>query len=348
MNYRILGKTGLKVSEVGFGGIPIIRLQTDEAVKVLKQAFDCGITFYDTANAYHDSEDKIGRALHGVRDQVVIATKSGRRDAAGIMEHLEKSLRMLQTDYIDLYQLHQVAQPKDWDAINASGGVLDAVMKAREQGKIRHLGVTSHNLVMAVRLVKTGLFETVQFPFNFIEPEARDELHRVAREMNIGIIAMKPFAGGVIDNTALAFKFLRQYPDVIPIPGYDAVIAVDQVVALYRQPNEVTTEDLAQMDRYIKEVGRQFCRRCEYCQPCPNGVMITPAMGYPILARRMSPAVAVNFARIPMETVIKCEECGACMELCPYELPIPEILKQNYDLYEQQRRMLASSDVKPE
>lgn len=345
MSYRILGKTGLRVSEVGFGGIPIIRLQTDEAVKVLKRAFDRGITFYDTANAYHDSEDKIGRAMHGVRDRVVIATKSSKRDSAGILEHLDNSLRMLRTDYIDLYQLHQVAQSKDWEIITGPGGGLDALVKAREQGKIRHLGVTSHNMAMAILLIKTNLFETVQFPFNFIEPEARDELHQVARRLGIGIIAMKPFAGGVIDNTALAFKFLRQYPDVIPIPGYDSVDAVDQVMDLFEQPNMVTTEDLAQMDRYLKEVGRQFCRRCEYCQPCPNGVMITPAMGYPILARRMSPAVAVHFARIPMESVPKCEECNTCKERCPYELPIPEILKKNYDLFEQQRRALASGDA---
>jgi predicted aldo/keto reductase-like oxidoreductase len=346
MSYRILGKTGLRVSEVGCGGIPIIRLQTDEAIEVLKRAFDRGIIFYDTANAYHDSEDKIGRALHGVRDQVFIATKSGKRDAAGILEHLDNSLRMLRTDYIDLYQLHQVAQSRDWEVVTGPGGALDALVKAREQGKIRHLGVTSHNLAMAVRLVKTELFETVQFPFNFIEPEARDELHQIARERNIGIIAMKPFAGGVIDNAVPAFKFLRQYPDVIPIPGYDSVAAVDQVVDLYERPNEVTAEDLALMDKYRDEVGRQFCRRCEYCQPCPNGVMITPAMGYPILARRMSPAVAVNFARIPMESVLKCENCDTCLERCPYELPIPEILKKNYDLFEQQRRALG--DTKPE
>ena len=114
------------------------------------------------------------------------------------------------------------------------------MVKAREQGKIRYLGVTSHNQAMAIKLVKTNLFETVQFPFNFIEPEARDELHQVAMGLNIGIIAMKPFAGGVIDNAALAFKFLRQYPDVIPIPGFDSVEAVDQVVALYEKPSEVT------------------------------------------------------------------------------------------------------------
>ncbi len=341
MNYLILGKTGLRVSEVGFGGIPIIRLQTDEAVAVLRRAFERGITFYDTANAYHDSEDKIGRALGGVREQVVIATKTTRRDAAGAAEHLENSLRMLRTDYIDLYQLHQVAQPQDWDAITGPGGALETVVKAREQGKIRHLGVTSHNLAMAVRLANTGVFETVQFPFNFIEPEAR-ELHEVARGLGLGIIAMKPFAGGVIDNAALAFKFLRQYPDAIPIPGYDSPAAVDQVVALFEQPNEVTAADLALMDKYRAELGRQFCRRCEYCQPCPNGVMITPAMGYPIVAQRMSPAVAVNFSRLPMESVAKCEECGTCIERCPYELPIPEILKRNYDLFERQRHALAA------
>ncbi|WP_425057848.1 hypothetical protein SCACP_24130 [Sporomusa carbonis] len=337
MNYRILGRTGLKVSEVGFGGIPILRLPTEEAVQILRHSFDRGITFYDTANAYKDSEDKIGKAFRGIRQEVVIATKTGRRDGAGAAEHLENSLTMLQTDYIDLYQLHQVSQEKDWEIITAPGGALEVCVKAKEAGKIRHIGVTSHNLPMAVKLIKTNLFDTIQFPFNFIEKEPKEELHVIAREMNLGIIVMKPFAGGAIDNASLAFKFLRQYPDAIPIPGYDSVASVNEIVNLYQQPNVVGEEDIILMDQYRSELGQQFCRRCEYCQPCPNGVKITPAMGYPIVAKRMSPRVAIDFSKIAMESVPQCTNCGECITRCPYELAIPEILRKNYDLFERHR-----------
>jgi uncharacterized protein len=337
MRYVNLGKTGLKISEVGFGGIPIIRLDTDTAVKVLRRAYEQGITFYDTANLYRDSEEKIGRAFDGMRKKIVLATKTFQRDGTKAMGQLENSLRMLKTDYIDLYQLHQVAQEKDLLAITAPKGALEAVAKAHKQGKVRFIGVTSHNLAMAVKLVKTGLFATVQFPFNFIEDESKDKLHREARKRGMGILAMKPFAGGVIDNSKIAIKFLRQHPDVIPLVGFDSVASVDEVVSFYERENRVTRKDQELMDKYRVELGKQFCHRCEYCQPCPHGVMITPAMAYKVVASRMSPAVAVDFSRVMMESVKLCQECGECEERCPYELPVQEMLKANYDLYERHR-----------
>ncbi len=340
MRYVVLGKTGLKISEVGFGGIPVIRLTVDEAVAVLRRAFDKGITFYDTANAYLGSEDKMGRAFAGQRDKIVLATKTMKRDAAGAAEHIDTSLRLLGTDYLDLIQLHQVAQEKDWQAVSGSGGALEALVKAKEAGKVRHIGVTSHSIPMAVKLVKTGLFETIQFPFSFLEPAAADELHVVARSLGLGIIAMKPFGGGVIDNAALSFKFLRQHQDVVPIPGFDSLEYVDEVVALYEAPNAVDDADRAAWAAFRDQIGGRFCRRCEYCQPCPNGVMITPAMSYPIVAHRMSKQVAVNFSQKAIESVQNCTECGVCLTRCPYQLPIPELIRKNYDLYLQHRREL--------
>ncbi|MRR16587.1 MAG: aldo/keto reductase [Deltaproteobacteria bacterium] len=337
MRYVTFGKTELKVSELGFGGIPLIRLNKETAVSVLRRAYDRGITFYDTANMYLDSEEKIGTAFRGMRGRVIIASKSLRRDAAGMTDHVEKSLRRLQTDYIDLYQLHQVAKEADWESVMAPGGAMEALLRARDQGKIRHIGFTSHSLPMAVKAVQTGLFSSIQFPFNFIEIAAKDELLEIAKKRNIGFLAMKPFAGGMIDNADIAFKFLRQHPVVIPIPGFDSGEAVDQVASFYDHENRVAPGDLELMERYRAELGKQFCRRCEYCQPCPNGVMITQAMGYRVIAGRMSPAVAVQFSRLPMESVLKCDACGACVEKCPYELPIPDMLKSFYDLYEQHR-----------
>jgi uncharacterized protein len=338
MRYVIFGKTGMKVSELGFGGIPLIRLNKETAVDVVRRAYDRGITFYDTANMYLDSEEKIGTAFQGMRDRVIIASKSLKRDAAGMTEHVEKTLKRLQTDYVDLYQLHQVAKEADWESVMAPGGAMEALLRARDQGKILHIGLTSHSLAMAIRAVKTDLFSSIQFPFNFIEIAAKDELFKIANEKNIGILAMKPFAGGMIDNADIAFKFLRQYPVVIPIPGFDSIEAVDQVASFYGSENRVTQSDLDLMERYRTELGKQFCRRCEYCMPCANGVMITPAMGYRVIASRMSPAVAVQFSRLPMESVLKCDACGACVEKCPYELPIPDLLKSFYDLYEQHRK----------
>jgi uncharacterized protein len=337
MRYIPFGKTGLTVSEVGFGGIPIIRLDEDRAVIALRRAYESGITLYDTANAYRDSEKKIGRALGDVRDKIILATKTIRRDAPRALEQLENSLRMMETDYIDIYQLHQIAQKRDWDLVTGPGGAMEALVKAKEQGKIRYIGVTSHNLAMAVKLVKTNMFSTVQFPFNFIEDAAKDELHVAARERGMGILAMKPFAGGVIDNARIVFKFLREHPDVIPLPGFDSPKRVDEIVSLYQRPNTVSGKDLKLMEKYRMELGKQFCRRCEYCQPCPQGVMITAAMAYKVIASRMSPHVAVEFCKAPMESVSLCTECRECIDRCPYELPIPDMLKAYYDLYEQHK-----------
>lgn len=335
MRFQQLGNTGMTVSELGFGGIPILRLESGEAEKIVRHAFDRGINFFDTAYAYRDSEEKIGRAFAGRRDKVIIATKTMRRDGAGALEQLEQSLQRLQTDYIDLYQLHQVAQESVWQTISAPGGALEVLQKAKVAGKIRFLGVTSHSRPMAIKLIQTGLFSTVQFPFNFIEVDAAGDLHPEARRLGMGILVMKPFAGGVIDNATVAFKYLRQFPDAIPLPGFDSVEAVDEVVSFYKTPNQVSSEDEALMATYRRELGQQFCRRCEYCQPCPQGVMITPAMGYQVVARRMSPAVSIEFSRAAMETVPQCIECGICIQRCPYDLPIPTMLKKHYAMWEQ-------------
>ena len=334
MRYRKLGNTGLDVSELGFGGIPILRLETAEAERIVRHAYDKGINFFDTANAYRDSEDKMGRTFEGIRHKVILATKTMRRDGAGAGEQLEQSLRLLRTEYIDIYQFHQVAQENAWEAITAPGGALEVLQKAKQAGKIRFLGVTSHSRPMALKLIQTGLFSTVQFPFNFIEEAAKDDLHPEAHRLGLGVLAMKPFAGGVIDNAAVAFKYLRQFPEVLPLPGFDSVASVDEVTSFYESPNAVSQDDQEKMAIYRRDLGQQFCRRCEYCQPCPQGVMITPAMAYRVIAKRMSAKVAIEFSRAPMETVLKCVECGICVERCPYELPIPKMLKEHYELWQ--------------
>jgi len=334
MRYLTLGKTGMEVSEVGFGGIPIIRLSMEDAVAVLRRALDRGVTLFDTANLYMDSEEKFGRALAGERQRLVLATKSIKRDRAGVEADIHQSLTKMRTDYLDLFQFHQVSQEDHFEAILGPDGALEGVIRAQKAGKIRHVGVTSHSLEMALRLVKMDFVSTIQFPFSFIEEAAAEELHPVARAANLGIMAMKPFCGGLVDNARVAFAYLRQYPDIIPLPGWDTVAGVDEVLDFYEQENVVTPEDLAEMARYRQELGDKFCRRCEYCQPCPQGVMITPAMLYGIVAHRMGPAKAATFATKIMETVKQCIECQDCEARCPYGLPIAETIHHHLALFE--------------
>ena len=332
-----LGSTGLMVSEAGFGGIPLIRLDFEQSAAVLKRAFERGINFFDTANMYMDSEEKIGKALSGERSRIVLASKTTLREGEKALEHLALTLSRLKTDYLDLYQLHNVSQESDVEAIAAPGGVLEAMRRAKEKGMIRHLGVSSHHPGIALRLVQSGWFETIQFPFNFVENEPVTGLLPAAREAGMGFIAMKPFAGGMLPDAGVAFKFLRRYPEAIPIPGFDSVEKVDEVVAIYEKPNVVAAEDEIEMERQRAELGKQFCRRCQYCHPCPHGVRIMYAQMYRVAAIRMSPERAVKFSADAMESVRLCEQCGECETKCPYGLPIMTMLEENLALYDSHR-----------
>ncbi|MHC1710772.1 MAG: aldo/keto reductase [Solidesulfovibrio sp.] len=338
MRVMELGKTGLVVSAVGFGGIPIIRLNCDEATTVLRHAVDRGITFFDTANRYMDSEEKMGRAFAGIRDKLVIATKTGQREAGPAMEELELSLRRLGTDYIDLYQPHQVSKPEELDALLAPGGAMETLHRAQEQGKIRRIGITSHSLEMARKLVATGLFSTIQFPYNIVETEATTDLFPEAKARGMGILVMKPFAGGMLDDGDLALRFLRRDRDLLVLPGCDTVAQVDQAVDLFTGESFWSAADEAKAEAYRQELGSRFCRRCGYCQPCPQGVSITYAMMYKVVAKRMSPAHAVTFSGKTMETVRECITCGECETRCPYNLPIPEMLQEYLALYDSHRQ----------
>ena len=334
MRIKELGSTGLQVSAVGFGGIPIIRLNADEAITVLRHALDRGITFFDTANRYMDSEEKMGRAFAGRRDKVVIATKTGQRRADAAMEELERSLRRLGTDHIDLYQPHQVSHPEELDILLGPGGAMEALTRAREQGKILHIGITSHSLEMARKLVASRLFATIQFPYNLVETEAAADLFPEAKAAGMGILVMKPFAGGMLDDGKLALRFLRRDPDLLAIPGCDTISQVDQAIEIFEGEGDWTEADEAKAETYRQELGSRFCRRCEYCQPCPQGVRITYAMMYRVVATRMSPAKAVAFASETMETVRGCIDCGECATRCPYNLPIPEMLREHLAMYD--------------
>jgi hypothetical protein len=328
-----LGKSRLQVSEIGFGGIPIIPLGHEAAVDVVKHCYEQGITFFDTANMYGNSEKMIGDALQGVRDKVVIATKTLRRDKAGAAEHIELSLKNLKTDYIDLYQLHNIAKDEDFEQVMSADGAMAAIEEAMASGKIRQVGVTSHKIATAIKVCRTGRFTTLQFPFNFIENDPLDELFTVARDQGMGIIAMKPLGGGLLDNASLCFKFLQQYTDVVPIPGISKNQEIDEIIQLYENPKPLTPSDLSEIEALRAEIGRKFCHRCGYCQPCEQGVAISDVLMFRSTLRRMARPFAAALSSKAMETVDDCTECGECIEKCPYDLEIPKLIREVHEIY---------------
>ena len=329
-----LGKTGLFVSEVGFGGIPIMPLSLDEGVSVVRHCFEQGITFFDTANMYGDSERKIGRALKSVRDKVVLATKTLKRDSQGATKHIKYSLENLSTNRIDLYQFHSISNEEELDKILAPGGAYEAVDKARSEGRINFIGFSSHDISTAIRACHTSLFSTVQFPFNFIEHDPADELFNLGRELDMGIIAMKPLGGGLLERADLCFRFLQQYPYVVPIPGISTQEEVNEIINLYLSPKPLSEADHKQIERLRSELGKKFCHRCGYCIPCEQKVDIPGVLNFrPLLSRRLSASNIINMVKAPMESAENCSECGECLEKCPYSLPIPDLLKENMALF---------------
>jgi predicted aldo/keto reductase-like oxidoreductase len=329
-----LGKTDLKVTRVGFGGIPIQRLTEEEAIRVVQRSVDLGVNFIDTANGYTTSEERIGKALAGRREGVVIATKTGARDRDGAMEHLELSLKRLQTGYVDLWQFHGVSSFEDLERVLGPGGAMEAAQEALQAGKVRHIGMTSHSMDVALKAVPTGHFETMQFPFNYVTAEPTQELIPLCREHDLGFIAMKPFAGGMLDKANLSIKYLLQFEGVVPDPGIETVAEIEEIVEIVNGPWEMTTEERQELEQIRAEVGTRFCRRCQYCMPCSQGVNIPMVMNVYSFWRRFPPDRFFGGGiASAIETAENCIECGECEEKCPYNLPIIEMLVENAEFY---------------
>lgn len=335
MHKRKLGGSGLMVSEVGFGGIPLTRLGLEEAAGLVRHAVDLGFSFFDTANLYGDSEAKMGLGLAGVRDQVVLATKTRARDAETAARHLEQSLSNLRTDWIDLYQLHNLSEPDALESILAPDGAWQVVQRAREQGVIKAVGFSSHHPGQALAAVASGRFSTVQFGFNFVEQDAYERVLAAALAQGLGLIAMKPLGGGLLQRADLCFRFLQGYPEVVPIPGIQSRAEAEEIAALYEHPQPLREADRRDMEAMRAELGERFCHRCEYCLPCENGVAIARVMLFRSQHRRFPPHMVQKLSAGAMATVEDCVECGQCVERCPYDLPIPEMLREYYQLYEE-------------
>ena len=330
-----LGATTLEISEIGFGGIPIIPLPREEAVSVVKHCFDLGITFFDTANMYPTSEEKLGVALKSVRNEVIIATKTAQRDAKGATDHLDLSLKQLQTDWIDVYQLHNVSNEEALNQVLAPQGAYEAVSKARDAGKIRFIGISSHSIATATEALKTGLFQTLQFPFNFIESDPADKLFPLASQNQMGIIGMKPLGGGILERADLCFRFLQQHRYVVPIPGIRAKKEADEIIELYRNVEPLSEADLKDIENIRSALGEKFCHRCEYCMPCEQGVQISSVLMFQAAAKRLSREGVKGWIGKAMQSVEQCIECGECEKKCPYHLPISDLLKENLALFNQ-------------
>jgi predicted aldo/keto reductase-like oxidoreductase len=333
-----LGKTELDVSRVGFGGIPIQRLTEAEAIHVVQACLDLGINFIDTANGYTTSEERIGKALRGQRPQVVIATKTGARDKAGAQAHLELSLQRLQTDYIDLWQFHGVSTPQALEQVLGPDGAMEAALAAKQAGTVRHIGVSSHSMEVALKMAPMGVFESLQFPFNFVTREPADELLPLAQAHDLGFIAMKPFAGGLLGVANLSIKWLLQFEGVVPDPGIETVEEMAEIVGILEGDWALTAQESQEIEGIRAELGTRFCRRCEYCQPCPQEIRISTVMNIRSFYKRFPPERFFS-GRFPqtVERAKTCLECGECEERCPYHLPIREMLVENVAFFESVR-----------
>lgn len=329
MRQVVLGKSGLKVSAVGIGGIPIQRVSRAEAVRTIRTGLDLGVNFIDTAAGYTDSQSKIGAAIQGRRDGLVIASKSGQRTRDAILADIERARQELGVDTIDLYQLHGVSSPESWETVSGPDGALAGLLAARDKGHIAHIGFSSHSLEVALKLATEKVFETIQFPFNLVTAEPADELIPLARKQELGFIVMKPLCGGQYDNAELAFKFLNAYPDLVPIPGVESPQHIRQIVEIVNSGATLKGPEKAKARKIADSLGKLFCRRCGYCQPCPQGVPITNAMVFEGFLRRFPISKILDGpGKGVIESTDLCNECGQCEDKCPYKLPIRQMVKR--------------------
>ncbi len=328
-----LGRTNLMVSKPAFGVLPLQRVEMNEAIRILKKAYDNGINYYDTARAYTDSEEKIGNALSSVRSNIIIATKTQARDKKTMQQHLEKSLKKLKTDYIDVYQLHN---PPEMPERGDSESLYGALLKAKESGVIRFIGITNHRRTVALEAIQSSMFDTIEYPLSLISTEEELQLSAECKKHNLGLIAMKALSGGLITNIPAAVAFLNQYENLVPIWGIQREKELDQFIELAKNPPRLDEGMRKQIEKDRSELGENFCRGCGYCMPCPAEIPINMAARMSLLLMRSPYQVFLedNWKAL-MLRIEDCTECGNCKDQCPYNLNTPELLKQNLAFYKE-------------
>lgn len=339
MQTVVLGKTGIVTNKNGFGALPIQRVSDQEAVRLLRKAYEAGVTFFDTARWYTDSEHKLGLAFAGLREKIFLASKTGAQTPEGFWADLETTLTNLKTDYLDLYQFHNPAFcPKPGDGT----GLYECMAQAKEQGKIRHIGITNHRLSVANEAVESGLYETLQFPFSYLASEEDLALEIKCREAGMGFIAMKALSGGLITNSAAAYAFEAQFDNVLPIWGIQREKELDEFLSYITDPPEMTDalREVIEKDRSM--LTGDFCRGCGYCMPCPVGIEINNCARMSLLIRRApSAAQLTEEMQKKMLLIEKCLNCGRCKSKCPYHLDTPALLRRNLQDY---KEILAGKD----
>ena len=332
MDRVTLGKTGITVCRNGFGALPIQRIGKEDAAYLVKKAYENGVNFFDTARAYTDSEEKLGYATSSFRDKIYIATKTAAMNGEELKKDLETSLSLLKTDYIDIYQFHNPPFcPKPGD-----GTLLyEAMVEAKKEGKIRHIGITNHRLGVAREAIESGLYETLQFPFSYISGEKELELLNLCRENDMGFIAMKGLAGGLLNNSRVCYAFMSQFDNVLPIWGVQRERELDEWLSYNNNPPVMDDEIKEIIEKDRKELSGDFCRGCGYCMPCPMGIQISEcARMIQMIRRSPSESQLSEEARAMMANIHNCVKCGKCMDKCPYSLPIPTLLEKNLEDYE--------------
>lgn len=328
-----LGKTEITTNKNGFGALPIQRISDADAIHLIKKAYESGITFFDTARFYTDSEHKLGLALEGIRDKVYIASKTAATTAENFWKDLEITLTNLKTDYLDLYQFHNPAFcPKPGDG----SGLYEAMLEAKAQGKIKHIGITNHRQKIANEAIDSGLYETLQFPFCYLATDEDIELVKKCKAADMGFIAMKALSGGLITNSAAAYAYLAQYDNVLPIWGVQRETELDEFISYIDNPPVMTPEIEALIEKERTELSGDFCRGCGYCMPCPIGIEINNCARMSLLLRR-SPAELQLTKEVQekMALIEKCLHCGQCKSKCPYHLDTPALLEKNLQDYKE-------------
>lgn len=331
-----LGKTNLMVSRVGMGGIPILLPPFDTAVKVLKRGLDLGVTLIDTSFGYDDSEVRIGQAIAGRREDVTIVTKTSWRSRERALKALDGSLKQLMTDYIDVWLFHNVSTKDAYETLMRPNEAFAAGQEALASGAVRHIGVSTHSLAIAQKVVTSGLFEVIVFPFNFVNNHAEDYLVELAREHDVGFLAMKSFAGGQLADADLAIKYLLQFDNVVPIPGIETVENIEEIVEIVEGDWALTPEDRQRITAIRERQGSTLCMWCEYCKPCPKEINIPWVMNiesmWILWGKRGFPGRMLKH----IDQGRLCDECGECEDKCPYQLNIRETLKTQLDFYDRE------------
>ena len=324
-----LGRTNLIVTKLGWGGIPIQRVGEREAVSVIQAVIEMGVDLLDTARAYTNSEHRIGLALQRTDRPVILSSKSPIKTAK-IYNDVQESLKQIKVKKINIYHLHNVSNFEDYERVLAPGGAYEGLKRARDEGLIDHIGLTSHSLNVLERAIEDGHFEVIMACYSFLEPEAAKKVFPLANEKDIGVLAMKPYSGGVIEEAGPALRFSLSTPNIVPIPGSETLERARENWKIFTEGYSLTEKDKERIEVLKKEFDRQFCRRCDYCQPCTEKINIQFVVGLKSVIKRFGPhAQEVGWMKALIEKARNCSECGECLERCPYQLPIPDLIKEN-------------------